>query len=770
MNAFRSATPFVPSHSSRILPRLRPVSRVAPFLRRLVFTSLLTTVGLVSHSRAQIIKWDNGGGDALWGTAVNWSNNTLPGTTTTLTFDNTFVSTAQTIGLGSTTRSIGTLTFSSALNYTFNNGTNLLQINTAGTNFTQSGSGNVVFNSAIYMINGLTLAGSGAGTVTFNGNVSDNGGTDLLTMNGSFTLVLNGTNNSQDGTVINSGTVEFGSNSAGSNGLAFNGGTIRAGGGARTITNAVTVGGNFIVGGANDLTLSGKMDLGAATRTVTVDNTGTTTFSNAISNGGITKAGAGTLVLAGTNVYTNATSVNAGILKISADTNLGAVPGAVTADQLVLNGGTLNTSATFTLNANRGTTVGAGGGTFDINSGTTLTYNGILAGTGTLNKIDTGTLVLGGATTNTQTGDVNVTGGTLQIAKTVPNAALGDTAAVTVASGATLVFSGGVGETIGSLAGAGTVNNSNAAAITLITGGNNLDSTFSGVLGNTGGALALTKNGTGTLTLSGTSANTFTGALTINDGTVQLAKTGGINALGGNTVTIGDGIGAASSANLSLGAYQQIPDTAAVTIKSDGRLALNNFSEKIDTIAGTGLIDLSTSGFLTVGSSNGSSTFGGSVSGTGTLTKEGTGTLTFASSINFAGSLALAGGTLALNGYNLTVGILHITGNTILDFGLSTASLLNATTFIIDAGVTLTIKNWVDTVDFFYAQNWTGATLNTSGTAPMNQLTFTGFSSGLTHWQSYDKQISPVPEPATYGAMLVAFAAALACWRRRAHA
>ena len=70
------------------------------------------------------------------------------------------------------------------------------------------------------------------------------------------------------------------------------------------------------------------------------------------------------------------------------------------------------------------------------------------------------------------------------------------------------------------------------------------------------------------------------------------------------------------------------------------------------------------------------------------------------------------------------------------------------------------------TIGGIYATNWTGATADVRGAAPMNQITFSGFSAASTGWQSYDKQITPVPEPATYGACFVAFAAAFTCWRR----
>jgi autotransporter-associated beta strand protein len=741
------------SHRTSPTSPQRPLGRTTTGLRWLS-GAVLAFLGFAADLPGQIIKWDNGGADLLWGTAANWSNNTVPTTSTALTFDNTYVGTDQTIGLGNTNRTTGTLTFSSALNYTFNNGTNRLQLSTAGTNFTQSGAGNVVFNSAIYFTNGLTFAGSGAGTVTLNGSLSDNAGTDSLTKNGTFTLVLNGANNTQDGTIINAGTVEFGSNAASSNGLALNGGTIRAGSGARSIANPLTVGGNFSVGGSNDLTLSGTVGLGAATRTVTVDNTGTTTFSGVVSSGGLTKAGNGTLVLSGTNTYASATTLNAGTLKISADAHLGTAPAAPTAGQLAFDGGTLETTATLSLSANRGIALGTAGGTLLTAGGTTLTTNALVAGSGALTKAGNGTLVLGGA--NTYTGPTNLTAGSLQLGA---NNSLPSTSALTVASGATFDVNGKT-DTIGSLAGAGTVT---LGAGALTAGADNTSTTFSGVLSGTG---TLTKSGTGTLTLSGSSANTSSGTTTVAAGTLQLGKTGAVNAVGGNAVTIGDGVGAAGSAHLTLLAYQQIPDTAAVTINSDGRFLLNNFSEKIDTVSGLGLIDLSTSGFLTVGTHNGSSTFGGTISGTGTLIKEGSGSLTFTSAINFGGQLTLAGGTLALNATTLTVGTLRITGNSILDFGNSTASVLNATTFVIDAGVTLTITNWANGVDYFFATNWTGATANVRGAAPMNQVAFTGFSAASTGWQSYDQQITPVPEPSTYGALLIAFAGAVTLWRR----
>ncbi|HEX2860595.1 MAG TPA: PEP-CTERM sorting domain-containing protein, partial [Lacunisphaera sp.] len=287
--------------------------------------------------------------------------------------------------------------------------------------------------------------------------------------------------------------------------------------------------------------------------------------------------------------------------------------------------------------------------------------------------------------------------------------------------------------------------------------------TLSGTITGSGG---ITKTGGGTLALSGGSGNSFGGALSITDGTVALAKSSG-NALAGGVVNIGDGSGTAGSAVLRLDASHQIANHGGlVTIRSDGVLRVNNFTEGINTLAGTGLIDLSTSGYLTVGVNSGSSTFGGSITGSGTLEKAGSGTLTFNSNIGFTGTLALSGGTVALNGVSLSADTLIVSANSIIDFGGS-ASQLNLTNMAIAANVVLTIKNWAGAADFFFTQNWAGASFNTGGNNPMNQVVFQGFNANDTKWQSYDRQITPVPEPSAYGAMLLGMGVALSWIRRR---
>lgn len=152
---------------------------------------------------------------------------------------------------------------------------------------------------------------------------------------------------------------------------------------------------------------------------------------------------------------------------------------------------------------------------------------------------------------------------------------------------------------------------------------------------------------------------------------------------------------------------------------------------------------------------------------TGNLNLGGSGVLNLTANLNLSGTLALAGGTLRLTDADLTIGTLNITANSIIDFAGS-ASRLSLSNLVLGGGITLTILNWAYTVDYLTSAAWTGATYNTMGSAPMNQVIFSGFIASETGWDSFDNQIRPnVPEPATYGAIFVGAALMLVGWQRR---
>lgn len=190
--------------------------------------------------------------------------------------------------------------------------------------------------------------------------------------------------------------------------------------------------------GAGNVTLAGVLSPVSLTfnNSAGTDYTLVSTAGNQLSGpGGLTKTGAGTVVMIGENRHTGKTTLSGGTLAIRADHCLGEVPAAPVADRVVLDGGTLKadlpTAAAFSLHANRGITLGAGGGTLDtvaVTSPFTATIGGAITGSGPLtlrangDTSDTGggfpgaTLLTGA---NTFTGEVTVTSGVVSMASSL---------------------------------------------------------------------------------------------------------------------------------------------------------------------------------------------------------------------------------------------------------------------------------------------------------------------------------------------------------------
>jgi autotransporter-associated beta strand protein len=228
-----------------------------------------------------------------------------------------------------------------------------------------------------------------------------------------------------------------------------------------------------------------------------------------------------------------------------------------------------------------------------------------------------------------------------------------------------------------------------------------------------------------------------------------------INGTGSRTLTLGTGgitrtAGSSNAQSLAMTTLALTANTA-MNIAGSGSLTISSAitgASRSVTKDGAGELILS-----------GANTFSG-----GVTMNAGTLTVSSASALG-TGSLTLAGGTLRLNTASVSLGTLSVTGNSTIDFAGN--NTLNLTNFSINAGVTLTILNWTNGSDFLYATNWTGATQDTTGAAPMNQVSFSGFSASDTQWQSLDDQITPVPEPSAYGALLLGGISAVFWWWRR---
>jgi fibronectin-binding autotransporter adhesin len=219
-------------------------------------------------------------------------------------------------------------------------------------------------------------------------------------------------------------------------------------------------------------------------------------------------------------------------------------------------GVTLNGPATFTLSS------GASG----------LSFGGsAITGTGGLTLVNnSGNDALQLTVADTYTGSTTVNG-TGEVLANI-NGAIPTGSALTV--NGKLKF--GASSTIGSLAGGGTalMNGSN----TLTVGGDNSNTIFSGSYQNSGGSAALSKTGSGTLTLA--SANTYTGATTVNSGTLavngSLTSAVTVNAGGrlGGTGTISNAVTVNSGGTLSPGNSPGIINTGSVTLTGGSTLAI----------------------------------------------------------------------------------------------------------------------------------------------------------------------------------------------------
>lgn len=605
-------------------------------------------------------------------------------------------------------------------------------------------------------ISGTALEKTGAGKVVFTGANTYGGVTD----------VLNGVLNIQNNTALGQNSTGYAFNDT-ANGTTVQGtAQLQVQGGItvdrETLTLGGTGGGNGAlrnISGDNNyngyvflsadsrinsdsgtLTLANPSGVNAglingtvAGKNLTLGGSGNTIVNGAMGSfvNNITKDGTGTATLAGNNGYAGATTVSQGNLKITHSNGLSGT-GVTVSDGAALQFAQDASNANISVISVSANVTGTGGG------------NGVIQN-------------LNGS--NSYAGNITLAGDSL----------------ITASNGSSLTMSG-------SVTGAGYA----------LTAGGSGNTTYNGVISGTG--TNLFKNDTGTTTLGGSSANTFTGTTTINDGALTLNKSSG-NALGNGAITIGNGVGAANSASLVLSQSNQIGDTAAVSLQSDGLFNVNGQTETIGSLAGTGRVLLA-AGQLIAGGNNNSTSFSGTLAGdsSSVLSKNGTGILSIDGNVNaspgdFAGTLNLNAGGLTINASNAFTGTINVaagttlklssatvditnlnftgTGNIILDFS-GTASILNVTNLSIAAGVTINIINWQDATDYFYATNWTGAVQDLTGSTPMNQIIFNSptWVGNNTKWQSYDDQITPVPEPSTYGALLLGGVGALLGWRR----
>ena len=320
------------------------------------------------------------------------------------------------------------------------------------------------FDTGTLDIGSLTASTKGANAGTTTTTINLGGGTVTT---GAWTLATaSGAGNAVATANLTGGNVTFSG--------AINRGADAAGGG--TATGTVNLNGATLDMGGNNI--------GSATNQIVFNaQSGTLQNLGELNGGGnLVKTTAGTLVLAGDNNHTGRTVVNAGILSVSSEDNLGNNPLAFNAAQLEIDGGTLLTTASFTIDdANRGVTVGATGGTIETAASTALTVASTspIVLTGNLTKTGDGALYINSTTTGS--GTVNITDGSFGGTGTIS----GNT---TIGNGA--ILTGGTDGTVGTINFNGTLTNTTGATWLI------------DLVGDVSGSSDLINLGTGTLDLN----------------------------------------------------------------------------------------------------------------------------------------------------------------------------------------------------------------------------------------------------------------------------
>ncbi|MBN8457587.1 MAG: autotransporter-associated beta strand repeat-containing protein [Verrucomicrobia bacterium] len=439
--------------------------------------------------------------------------------------------------------------------------------------------GDVVrFDDTAFETNVSIAAPVSPGSVTFDASVpytlsgaAITGGA-RLTKSGTGTLLVTNANTYSGGTVINGGTIELGD------------GTIQP-----------TLTGNYTIGTGGTLKVRYNTASGAQAQTWSRYTGGGTlvlatgkTFDTAWGQAALPATFTGTLQIEGGRVQNNSAGTAFGSAQL-----IRVRPGGHLALYNTPSGGT------FTANLDlEGTGYGEAGYEGSVrlpDSNATIAGTIALAGATTISGSWSGTAVstitapISGPSTahltfnansatftyalagaNTYSGNTIVDRGVVRLAAAdrIPDGA--DKGDVTVNATGVLNLNG-FSETINGLAGVGPVQAGTGTPV-LTVGAGDRTSAYTGVMSNGAGTLALTKTGTGTLTLGG--ANTYTGATTVNAGTLlvngSLAAGSAVSVASGATLggtgTVAGAVSVATGGTVSPGASVGTLATGAATL------------------------------------------------------------------------------------------------------------------------------------------------------------------------------------------------------------
>lgn len=420
--------------------------------------------------------------------------------------------------------------------------------------------------------------------------------------------------------------------------------------------NTITFGVAGSITSNKDATINSAINANA--KALTLTGAGDLTLGSAITGGlTLTKTLAGFVSLTGTNAFTAGTitgavgggAINGGTVTFNAGATALTANGATGANSAINSNVTIVTAAGTITNTNIGNRMTLGG-TVDAGS-LALTFAGsgvtelgsALANTTTLTKNGAGALRLAGtnAFTTITTNGGAIGGGTITLSNGAT--ALTNSSTTNVNSNVTITTAAGtLTSNGGNLILSGTFDGGGFATTTFTGGGN---STVSQAMSN---VAALTKTGTGTLTLGG--ANTYTGTTTLTAGTIVANNA---TALGnGGNITFGGGTLQYNPSGAGADYGTRIKNSAsAIALNLQG----NNVTlGAVDATNTAGLTLAASYGTLTLSSANayaGVTTIsGGNINSNGA--RNSVLLLNHASALGGGGNISFTGGTLRYSSAN----------------------------------------------------------------------------------------------------------------------
>lgn len=662
--------------------------------------------------------WNTGGAyPSVAGDTATFSQNITSDTTITLDTDATVA--ALTLTDATTPNFNWIINTSTSKTLTFDNSASAATLSTTSSSTT----GSHLISTAITLNSNLTVSETGSGTnkqLTLSGVIGGVGG---ITVDAASTgvLILSNANNFTGTTNLNGGP------------SGNNTGTLR-------LTNAGALANSALVLNANTgiVTNGAILQLRSDTdntlfTTASTTMKGTTTINvdqlTAGNTGKTLKIGPMTVAEVGANLNLNITGANGYGLSMG-DITMGSTTGkrlavfVSSANVTLANVTSLAPSTitdSFQLDGN-----GTGGGVGVVSG---VISNGSSGGKVSLTKTNTSTWTLTNA--NTFTGATTISNGTLILGNAL--ALQSSAVAISAANANALSFASGISTfTLGSLSGSGSFSLTDASSngITLEVGNDNVANTsaYSGVMS---GAGALTKIGSAQVLIGGASSNTYTGATTLNGGSIKLATSnalpvatslvvnGGFLDMNALSQTVGQlsGSGGSVQNNNSLGTSTL---TVTGTSTYGGIIADGNSSAKKVALAKTvgGVLNLTgnsnaytggttiSAGTLLVNNTTGSGT------GTGNVTVSGTGTLGGSGRIAMtAGNMVtITSGTLSPGN---SPGILTVVGTQtgVPTAGSATLNFTGSGIYAVDLNGT-TMGTGYDSIDLTGNADLGGATLS----------------------------------------------------------